>query len=97
MTYEPRVWTVSRLAGTMVTTQKGHKKVTQNMLWFRKATFKEPLDGPKMDDAHWEAGCDGPEYPAERGDGQFTGSSMFDTQVPPQSVSQDGTIPAQSQ
>ncbi|KAJ1153336.1 hypothetical protein NDU88_006097 [Pleurodeles waltl] len=41
--YDPAVWVVSRVAGTMVTAQRANKIVSQNISWFRKVTFEDPL------------------------------------------------------
>ncbi|KAJ1200663.1 hypothetical protein NDU88_004484 [Pleurodeles waltl] len=39
--YEPGVWTVTGMSGTMVTAEKGSERVTRNISWFKKATFVE--------------------------------------------------------
>ncbi|KAJ1105024.1 hypothetical protein NDU88_002432 [Pleurodeles waltl] len=59
MPYEPRVWTVIGVAGTMVTVQKGGEKVAWNISWFCKAFFVEASDEAlDFDYPHWEPTCD---------------------------------------
>ncbi|KAJ1217148.1 hypothetical protein NDU88_004743 [Pleurodeles waltl] len=66
--FEPGIWTVTGMAGNMVTAvEKGRERVTHNVSWFRKATFVEPSDELDSDDysTEWsptgdpERGCEG--------------------------------------
>ncbi|KAJ1123886.1 hypothetical protein NDU88_002353 [Pleurodeles waltl] len=62
--YEPGLWTVTRVSGTMVTEEKGRDQVTRNISWFRKVTFEGPSDVLDGEDylQHWSrTGDNGPE------------------------------------
>ncbi|KAJ1179120.1 hypothetical protein NDU88_004356 [Pleurodeles waltl] len=48
--YKPGLLTVTGVPRTMLTAEKGRDRVTQNVSWFRKATFVEPSDEPDSDD-----------------------------------------------
>ncbi|KAJ1214306.1 hypothetical protein NDU88_001925 [Pleurodeles waltl] len=50
MPYEPGVWTVTGVSGTMVTAEKGRNRVSQNISWFREATFADFYEEPDGDD-----------------------------------------------
>ncbi|KAJ1200848.1 hypothetical protein NDU88_004669 [Pleurodeles waltl] len=48
--YEPGVWTVTGVSGTIVTAERGSDRVTRNILWFKKATFVEPPEDQAAED-----------------------------------------------
>ncbi|KAJ1197069.1 hypothetical protein NDU88_000931 [Pleurodeles waltl] len=48
--YEPCVWTVTGVSGTMVTVAKGSETVARNVSWCRRATFEDPAEGLVDDD-----------------------------------------------
>ncbi|KAJ1082147.1 hypothetical protein NDU88_002317 [Pleurodeles waltl] len=60
--YEPGVWVVSRVAGTMIMVKKANQTVSRNVSWFWKVTFKEPsTTEPDSIYLHPELGPDSPE------------------------------------
>ncbi|KAJ1204567.1 hypothetical protein NDU88_000013 [Pleurodeles waltl] len=48
--YEPSVWAVTGVSGTMVTVEKGSDRVTQIVSWFKKTTFVEHSGGQEAED-----------------------------------------------
>ncbi|KAJ1196949.1 hypothetical protein NDU88_000812 [Pleurodeles waltl] len=54
-TFEPEMWTVLSVSGTVVTAKKEAEQVTQNLLWFRKVpVLAAPEDEPRPEDDTWD-------------------------------------------
>ncbi|KAJ1090173.1 hypothetical protein NDU88_003308 [Pleurodeles waltl] len=67
--YEPGVWTVTGVSGTMVTAEKGCERVTRNISWFKKATFVENSGDQEAEDqfSDWPT----TESPAQEREGEL--------------------------
>ncbi|KAJ1165614.1 hypothetical protein NDU88_006035 [Pleurodeles waltl] len=65
--YEPSVWVVTRVAGTVVTVQKVGETVSRNVSRFSKGMFEEPqTEEPEMIHPHQSPASDSPEPPSPR-------------------------------
>ncbi|KAJ1122083.1 hypothetical protein NDU88_000587 [Pleurodeles waltl] len=54
--YEPGIWTVSKIMGTMITALRGCERVTRNILWFWKVNLpKAPQEEPGVEGSMWES------------------------------------------
>ncbi|KAJ1154548.1 hypothetical protein NDU88_007299 [Pleurodeles waltl] len=65
MPYEPGIWTVSQIQGTMITTLRGHEKVTRNILWFLKVNLPaDPEERTEVEEFMRDAERRSPKTPA---------------------------------